>query len=297
MSWGNVIAAGITAATGRRDNLEARKAAGTANSREKENATIAFERQIQLDDLARAFEREQAATAMQFSERMASTQHQREVKDLYAAGLNPILSGTGGMGAAAPSGVAGHSPSSSAPKAGTHKAQVFPSSANAISALATGAQLENMMAQTEKTKAETREIEERTPTHQENIRLTRATTEKVMADTEVSHALVGKTEAEKANIEESLNLILAQIRETHLRGEMHAQSTATGRAQERLTTASAMAGEVDARAMLNLEKAGLTEAMKAVPALAPLANVLADTIMKYLRLDKIPDFKRWGKQK
>lgn len=33
---------------------------------------------------------------------LANTAHQRQVKDLEAAGLNPILSGTGGLGAASP---------------------------------------------------------------------------------------------------------------------------------------------------------------------------------------------------
>lgn len=70
----------------------------------KKAAESAAETQAQAQVQTNESNAEQAQKQMDFQERMSSTAHEREVKDLIKAGLNPLLSTHGG--ASSPSGSA-----------------------------------------------------------------------------------------------------------------------------------------------------------------------------------------------
>lgn len=76
------------------------------SARSAQQAEIQREWQEQQNAKAMMFNESEAAKNRDWQEYMSNTAHQREVRDLVAAGLNPILSVTGGNGAPVTSGAA-----------------------------------------------------------------------------------------------------------------------------------------------------------------------------------------------
>lgn len=92
---------------------------------DKNNAFSAEQAQRQMDfqermnNIAMEFNSAEAAKNREWQEMMSNTAHQREIEDLKAAGLNPVLSASGGNGAAVTSGATAQGVTSAGAKGDT----------------------------------------------------------------------------------------------------------------------------------------------------------------------------------
>lgn len=181
---------------------------------------------------------------MAWQEGMANTAHQREVADLRAAGLNPILSGTGGMGNATPSGASASVGTPSGPKANAQMApvtqlggivssafQAMTAMANATNTAAQTRYLET--AQTEKTKADTELSKSATTVNETRSRLNQDQSLKIAAEikniVEVRNNIAktgALTDAQTAQVKQSASNLRQVFRELKVKGDISEQDQA-----------------------------------------------------------------------
>lgn len=299
-SAGALAMAGISAAGSAYNSSQQRKIASEANNQASANTYDSYHYNRMLAESQRDWEQGQAANAMQFEsgqaermmgfqdasnakqmqfqERMSSTAHQREIADLRAAGLNPILSGTGGMGSSTPTGASsagsmarGQKGSSGIPQvsaAQTFKRELVdiigPAIASAVSYTRTEADVG-------KTRQDMLESQSRTPIYGEQIKQINATTDNVLADTKFKEAMTGKTEAEVTKIQMETKRVIEQIYETYWSGLSNREDVFNKRTQGRI------AG-VEARTMEGLEDKELTQILKAHPLIQDFGGLIKNAL-------------------
>lgn len=141
-------------------------------------------------EAANKFNAEQAQKQMDFQERMSGTAYQRGMRDMRAAGLNPILAYQRG-GASAPSGTSASATFSPAMDV------VGPAVSSALHGIRLEAEVENMLESNKNLQAQNANL------HSENARIN-STTANINADTKIKQEIFQRAlaEASKARTDE-----------------------------------------------------------------------------------------------
>ncbi|UQT28873.1 DNA pilot protein [Microvirus AZ-2020] len=151
-------------------------------------AQEANETNVEQAAINRDFNREEAQKTRDFQERMRATQYQTATKDMLAAGINPMVAYTQG-GAGTPSGATASN--SSLP-------QIANKASAALANSTATATVQNILAQTDKTKAD--------------ADVSRAMADKVRAETNLTTSSTGKVQQETINLREQIAEIQARIK-------------------------------------------------------------------------------------